>query len=51
MFFKRIGKHIRDYWVLHLMALPGVVALLLFSYAPKFGATMNEEPFVLIFPV
>ena len=24
MFFKKVAKHIRDYWVLHLMALPGV---------------------------
>ena len=24
MFFKKLKKHIRDYWALHLMALPGV---------------------------
>ena len=45
MFFKKIGKHIRDYWVLHLMALPGVIALLLFSYAPKFGALVAFQKF------
>ncbi len=45
MFFKKLGKHIRDYWVLHLMALPGVVALLVFSYAPKFGALVAFQKF------
>ena len=45
MFFKKVAKHIRDYWVLHLMALPGVVALLVFSYAPKFGALVAFQKF------
>lgn len=34
----KIGRHLRKYYVLHLMALPAVVAVLVFSYAPKFGA-------------
>jgi len=45
MFFKKVGKHIRDYWVLHVMALPGVLALLVFSYAPKFGAIVAFQKF------
>ncbi|NLM78448.1 MAG: sugar ABC transporter permease, partial [Ruminococcaceae bacterium] len=34
----KIGRHLRKYYVLHLMALPAVVAVLVFSYAPKYGA-------------
>ena len=45
MFFKKVAKHIRDYWVLHLMALPGVVALLVFAYAPKFGVIVAFQKF------
>ncbi len=45
MFFKKVAKHIRDYWVLHLMALPGVIALLVFAYAPKFGVIVAFQKF------
>ena len=45
MFFKKLKKHIRDYWALHLMALPGVAALLVFSYWPKFGVIMACQKF------
>ncbi len=45
MFFRKLRKHIRDYWALHLMGLPGVVALLVFSYWPKFGMIMAFQKF------
>ncbi len=35
---KKIARHLREFYVLHLMALPAVIAVLVFSYAPKFGA-------------
>lgn len=31
------AKHIRDYWMLHLMALPSVICVILFSYLPMVG--------------
>ena len=37
MFFKKLAQHMRDYWVLHLMALPAVAVVFMFSYLPKFG--------------
>ena len=45
MFFKKVAKHIRDYWALHVMALPGVIAVFIFSYLPKFGVIVAFQRF------
>lgn len=34
------AKHMRDYWMLHLMALPSVICVILFSYLPMVGLVM-----------
>ena len=45
MFFKKLAKHMRDYWVLHLMALPAVAVVFMFSYLPKFGVIVAFQKF------
>jgi len=40
-FFQRVwNSHIKRYYILYLMALPTIIALLIFSYAPMFGLVM-----------
>ncbi|MDY4139852.1 MAG: ABC transporter permease subunit [Eubacteriales bacterium] len=41
--FGRVYLHMHRYWQLHVLALPTVVLLLLFSYAPMFGTVMAFE--------
>lgn len=41
----RLKKHIKNYGLLHLMTLPGVVCLILFSYIPMFGLVMAFQNF------
>ena len=45
LLLKKLKKHFRDYWVLHLMTLPGVIVTLIFAYAPKFGVVMAFQNF------
>ncbi len=40
-----IWLHLKKYWMLHLMALPAVIYLLIFCYAPMFGLTMTFQNF------
>lgn len=42
---KRFFKHMYEYGILHAMALPTVICLLLFSYAPMFGIVMAFQKF------
>ncbi len=44
-FFERLLTHIRKYWILHLMALPALLYLILFCYAPMFGVVMAFQNF------
>lgn len=42
-----VGKDLRDHWQLYLMALPAVLAILIFGYGPLFGlsiAFLNYSP-------
>lgn len=39
----RLAVHFHKYWRLHVMALPVLIYLLLFSYAPMFGVVMAFE--------
>jgi len=41
----RIVTHFRKYWVLHLMALPTIVLVFLFSYAPMFGIVVAFQDY------
>lgn len=40
-----IKKHFKTNWVLHLMTLPGVICLVLFSYLPMFGIVMAFQDY------
>lgn len=42
---QRVGHHLSQYWMLHLMALPGILYLLIFCYAPMFGLVMAFQNF------
>ena len=44
---ERIALHIRKYWRLHLLALPAVILLLLFNYAPMFGVMLAFQDFTV----
>lgn len=44
-FFKRLSKHFHSYGLLHIMALPTVICLILFSYAPMFGLVVAFQDF------
>lgn len=37
---ERVAMHFKKYWQLHLLALPAVILLILFSYAPMFGVVL-----------
>ncbi len=37
---ERVALHFKKYWQLHLLALPAVILLILFSYAPMFGVVL-----------
>lgn len=37
---ERVALHMKKYWQLHLLALPAVILLILFSYAPMFGVVL-----------
>ncbi len=41
----RIALHMKRYWRLHVMALPGLLYLLVFCYAPMFGVVMAFQNF------
>lgn len=41
----KVKKHFKSYGLLHIMALPTVICLLLFSYAPMFGIVMAFQNF------
>ncbi|MEA4889556.1 MAG: ABC transporter permease subunit [Clostridiaceae bacterium] len=41
----KIIDHYRKYWVLHLMALPTIVLVFLFSYAPMFGIVVAFQDY------
>ncbi len=43
--FKKLRKHMSEYWELHLMTLPGVISLLLFSYWPKYGVVVAFQSY------
>lgn len=40
-----IKKHFKTNWALHLMTLPGVICLILFSYLPMFGIVMAFQDY------
>ena len=42
---QKLRKHIGEYGILHLMALPTVICLLLFAYLPMFGIVMAFQNF------
>ena len=42
---QRFMQHVRDYWLLYLMMLPGAVLLLLFTYGPMYGVIMAFQDF------
>ena len=37
---ERIARHFKKYWRLHALALPAVLSLFLFAYAPMFGVIL-----------
>ena len=42
---QRIMVHFKKYWRLHVLALPAVILLLLFCYAPMFGTVLAFQNF------
>lgn len=42
---KGLRKHLHTYGLLHIMALPTVICLILFAYAPMFGLVMAFQDF------
>ena len=44
---ERIVAHFKKYWQLHVLALPAVLSLLAFSYAPMFGVVMAFQKYSL----
>lgn len=42
---KRLHKHLQTYGLLHIMALPTTICLLLFAYAPMFGLVMAFQDY------
>ena len=44
----RIAVHFRKYWRLHVLALPVLIYLLLFSYAPMFGVVLAFEKYSVV---
>ena len=43
----RIALHLKKYWRLHVLALPAVILLLLFNYAPMFGVVLAFEDYTV----
>jgi putative aldouronate transport system permease protein len=43
--FKKVMEHLKKYYILHLMCLPTVICVLLFSYAPMLGLVMAFQDF------
>ncbi len=43
----RILNHFRKHWRLHILALPGLLCLLAFSYAPMFGVVLAFENYTI----
>lgn len=44
---ERIVFHFKKYWRLHVLALPAVLLLLAFSYAPMFGVVMAFQDYTV----
>ena len=44
---EKIALHFKKYWRLHLLALPAVILLLLFNYAPMFGVILAFEDYTV----
>lgn len=43
---KSLSKHLHQFGLLHLMALPTVILLIIFSYAPMFGIVMAFQNYL-----
>ena len=43
--FQKIVMHFQKHWRLHVLALPAVLSLLAFSYAPMFGVVLAFQKF------
>ena len=41
---RRLRLALRKYWFIYLLALPGIIFLLLFSYGPMYGILLAFSP-------
>ena len=44
---KRVGRRIRNEWILWLMLLPGLLFFIIFKYVPMYGVVMAFQNFRL----